>query len=73
MKLLDGYLASTQVLSPDEFKQDIVIEVTFKEMARSIAERIIERRKELPNEECLFVTTCKIYKWREYKEAHEGR
>lgn len=70
MNLLDGYIASSQVMSPKEFKQNAVVNTVFEQMAYQIADGIVERRKELPDEECLFVLTCKIYTWREYKKAH---
>ena len=70
MSLLNGYITSSQVLSPKSFRQKEVVPATFANMARSIAKIITRRKKELPNEDCLFILSCKVYKFKEYVEAH---
>ena len=69
-KLLDGYLATSQVLSPSEFNHGKLLEIIFRHMACELTDVIIERSDELPEEDCVFFLTCKIYKWDDYKKAH---
>ena len=69
-KLLDGYLATSQVLSPSEFNHGKLLEIIFRHMANEISDVITKRNNELPKEDCVFVLTCKIYKWDVYKKAH---
>jgi len=68
--ILNDYLATSQVLPPKEFNQEELLNIIFEQMAYEIADAIIKRKKELPKEECLFVLTCKIYKFADYKKAH---
>lgn len=70
MNLLDGYIASSCILSPKSIRQKQVITVSFGHMSQSIAKVITKRKKELPNENCVFILTCKIYKLDEYKKAY---
>ena len=69
-KLLDGYLATSQVLSPPEFNHGKLLDIIFRRMAHEISDVIIKRKDELPEEDCVFFLTCKIYKWDDYKKAH---
>lgn len=70
MNILNKYLATSQVLSPKEFRQDELLNTVFEQMVYEIADAIIEHKKELPEEDCLFVLTCKIYKFDDYKKTH---
>lgn len=71
MKLLDEYITSTGILYVEDRQYDDVINITFKNAVKSIAKIVIKNKKELPNENCLFILTCKIYKLKEYMEAHK--
>lgn len=68
--ILNEYTVTTQVLSYKEFIQDPVLDIVLDNMAHSIAEAISKRKKELPREDCLFVLSCKVYKFDDYKKAH---
>jgi hypothetical protein len=70
MNLLDDYVRTSGVLSPKEFNQDPVLDIVLDNMAHSLAKFISKRKKELPEEDCLFILTCKIYKLTDYMEAH---
>jgi len=69
-KLLDGYLATSQVLSPSEFNHGKLLEIIFRHMANEISDVITKRNDELPKEDCVFCLTCKMYKFDDYKKAH---
>jgi len=70
MNILNEYIGSSCVMSPKEFRQDVAIDTIFKHMGRSISKSVKGRKKELPNEDCLFVMTCKIYTLNKYMRAH---
>lgn len=69
-KLVDGYLAASQVLGPSEFNHGKLLGIIFRHMACELSDVITKRRKELPGEDCVFILTCKIHKFDDYKKAH---